>query len=176
MRFAATVILMAALTASFTSAQSLGDAAQKERERREKLKEKGESSTVVTSDELKTNKGNLANDPKAASAPPGAAPVRAARPTPEPDRQVREEEWRRRMTLAREQVAKWERYHEYWSSQYLAPNEYFVDENGRKQVGSAENLRRLIADTKANLDRAKAELVALEEQARRENVPPGWLR
>lgn len=173
-----TAVLAAAMTAGVASPQSMGDAAQKERERREKLKEKGGQAAVVTSDELKANKGSLANDPKGApGAPlPSAAPTRAARPTPEPDRQVREEEWRRRMTLAREQVAKWERYYEYWNAQHLAPNDYFIDENGRKIVGSAESLRKLIADAKANLDNARAALEALEEQARRENVPPGWLR
>lgn len=173
-----TAALAAALTAGAASAQSMGDAVQKERERREKLKEKGGQAAVVTGDELKANKGSLANDPKstpAVTTPLGAAPPRTTRPTPEPDRQASEEEWRRRITLAREEVAKWERYHDYWNAQYLAPNEYFIDENGRKIVGSAENLRKLIAEAKANLDKARAALEALEEQARRENVPPGWL-
>ncbi len=172
-------MVAAALAAGVASAQSMGDAAQRERERREKLKAKGGTAAVVTGDDLKSNKGSLANDPKAppaASAVPDAALERAPRATPEPDRRASEEEWRRRMALAREQVAKWRDYHAYWSAQHLAPNDYFVDADGRKLVGSAENLRKLVADAKANLDRAEAELLALEEQARRENVPPGWLR
>lgn len=172
-------LLAAVLAAGSASAQSMSDASQKERERREKLKGKGERAAVVTSDDLKANKGSLANDPQAAtaaSAPPGAVPARAPRATPEPDRQASEEEWRQRFSLAREQVEKWQKHYDYWNAQYLAPNEYFVDENGKKLVGSAENLRKLIAEAKANLDSAKAALAALEEQARRENVPPGWLR
>jgi hypothetical protein len=51
-----------------------------------------------------------------------------------------------------------------------------VDENGRKLVGNAENLRRLIANAQKNLEIVKQELADLEDEARRENVPPGWLR
>jgi hypothetical protein len=169
------LLAAALLLALPASGQSLAEAAQKEKERRAKAKEKG-AAAVVTEDALKANKGALANDPKAATAAlPTTSPPRP-RAAPEPDRRVLEEDWRRRMTLAREQVARWQEYHDAWSQQHLAPNEYFVDENGRKLVGNAENLRKLIAHAKANLDAAKQALEDLEQQARRENVPPGWLR
>jgi hypothetical protein len=80
------------------------------------------------------------------------------------------------MAAARERVARAQERYELWSAQHLAPNEYFVDENGEKIVASAESLRRLIAQAKAELDAATQELGRLEEQARRENVPHGWLR
>lgn len=170
--------ILALLLAGPALGQSLSEAAQKERERRAKAKEKG-AAAVVSDDELKANKGALANDPKAgpAVAPRPPAPGAATKPaTPEPDRRVLEEDWRRRMALAREAVARWQQYYDAWSVQHLAPNDYFVDEDGRKLVGSPENLRKLIAHAKANLDQAKQALEDLEQQARSENVPPGWLR
>jgi hypothetical protein len=165
----------AVLVAGLASAQSMGDAAQRERERREKLKQKGDRSAVVASDELKGNKGALANDPNAAAPAPGSAspPPRASR---EPERRAGEQEWRKRMTLARERAARAQEQYDYWSSQHLGPSEYFVDQDGKKVIGSVESLRKVIAEARAELDKASAELTALEEQARRENVTPGWLR
>lgn len=176
MRWPAALLAISLAAPAF--GQSLAEAAQKERERRAKAKAQG-ASPVVTGDELKGNKGALANDPKA-SPPPASGGSPMARPAPaataEPDRRVQEEDWRRRMALAREQVARWQEYYDAWSVQHLAPNDYFVDEKGRKVVGNAENLRKLIANAKANLDAARQALEDLEQQARRENVPPGWLR
>ncbi len=168
---------LAVLTSGPVLGQSMAEAAQKERERRAKAKEQGATAAVITGDELKANKGALANDPKAA--PAGTpSPRTPARPpqSPEPDRRVLEEEWRRKMAAAHELVERWQEFFDAWSVQHLAPNEYFVDENGRKLVGNAENLRKLIARAKLNLEIAKQNLLLLEEQARRENVPPGWLR
>jgi hypothetical protein len=166
------------LAGSFASAQSMGDAAQKERERREKLKQKGDRAALVTNDELKANKGSVANDPNAPAASPQAreAPPAATRPSPEPDRKAGEEEWRHKMALAHERITKAQEQYDYWKGQYLAPNDYFVDQDGKKIVGSVESLRKVIAEAKAELEKANAALAALEEQARRANVPPGWLR
>lgn len=168
--------LAASLATGVVSAQSMGDAAQKERERREKLKQKGDRAAVVTSDDLKDNKGSLANDPQAVPATPGEAPRSSARPALETSRRASEEEWRRKSAFARERVAKAQQQYDYWRNQYLGPSEYFVDDDGKKLVGGADGLRKLIAQAKADLEKTNAELAALEEQARRENVPPGWLR
>ena len=171
--------LAAWLATAVVSAQSMGDAAQKERERREKLKQKGDGAAVVTSDDLKATKGSLANDPNASPATPvarGETPRSSARPDLETSRRAGEEEWRRKAALARERVAKAQQQYDYWRNQFLGPSEYFVDEEGKKVVGGADSLRKLIAQAKADVEKANAELAALEEQARRENVPPGWLR
>jgi hypothetical protein len=176
---AAALLCLLALTAPAAS-QSLAEAAQRERERRQKMmKEKG-AAAVVTGDDLKANEGALANDPTAppavAATPPPRLTGRQAEAPAEIDRRALEEDWRRRMAAARERVARAQERYELWSAQHLAPNEYFVDENGEKIVASAESLRRLIAQAKAELDAATQELGRLEEQARRENVPHGWLR
>jgi hypothetical protein len=169
-------IVVAALLTGVASAQSLGDAALKERERREKLKQKGDRAAVVTNDELQANKGSVANDPNATPAAPREAQLAATKPGLEPDRKAGEEEWRRKMALAHERITKAQEQYDYWKGQYLAPNDYFVDQDGKKVVGSVESLRKVIAEAKAELEKANAALAALEEQARRENVPPGWLR
>ncbi len=168
-------ISLALLASVSAHGQSMAEAAHRERERRARAKQQG-SGPVVTGDELKSNKGSLANDPKAA---PAVATQQTPAPkpgSPEPVGRALEEEWRRRMAEAREQVEHWRGFYDVWSVQYLAPNDYFVDENGTKLVANAENLRKLIARAKMNLETAKQNLLQLEEQARRENVPPGWLR
>jgi hypothetical protein len=43
-------------------------------------------------------------------------------------------------------------------------------------IGSVGELQKLTADAKAELDAAQKALEDLEEEARRANVPPGWLR
>src|SRR5262245_33669710 len=118
----------AVLVAGLASAQSMGDAAQRERERREKLKQKGDRTAVVTSDELKANRGALANDPNAAAPAPGGSASPPPRTSREPERRAGEQEWRKRMTLARERAARAQEQYDYWSSQHLGPSEYFVDQ------------------------------------------------
>ena len=59
---------------------------------------------------------------------------------------------------------------------HLSPGEYFVDDQGKVVIRSLGHLRELIAKAKAELDAAEKGLAQLEETARRNNVPPGWLR
>ena len=190
MRLVGGVVLI--LVPALAMGQSLGDAAAKERERRRKLKEAGATSEVVDGDALKANKGSLANDPNAVPAPskgtakPSPSPSPVARPTsavplltgeePDPGPANREAAWRERATLARQRIEAWQKRYDIWSSQHLAPGDYFVDDDGRKLVGSAENLQQITARAKAQLEAARQALADLEESARRQSVPPGWLR
>lgn len=189
-----TIVLGIVLVPALVCGQSLGDAAAKERERRRKLKESGKSATVIDGDALRTSKGSLANEPRAAASPApapakaGAKPVPAPTPRPAsvvpelpkedapPQPDNGEAAWRQRAADARAQIELWQKRYEYWSELHLAPGDYFVDDDGQKLVGSAESLQQIIGRAKAQLDAAKQALVDLEEQARRQNVPPGWLR
>lgn len=185
MRRALAVALAVVCVAGSALAQDMAEAARRERERRKKAQEAGQASAVVTNDELKTTKGALANDPGAAAAP-AASEVRKARrvapksesaiPDSNQDRREAEQQWHERAAQLRGEIESWQERHDYWSSLYLAPGDYFVDDEGRKLVGSPENLQKLIAGAKARLDEARKALADLEDQARRENVPPGWLR
>jgi hypothetical protein len=182
------------LVPGLAAGQSLGDAAAKERERRRKLQETGPSSAVVDADALKAGKGTLANDPRAVPSssptPAKAGPKPSPSPSPRPASAVppliteapasepdnTEAAWRERASDARDLIELWQKRYDYWSSLNLPPGDYFVDEDGRKLVGSAENLQQIVARAKAQLDAAKQAFEDLETRARRQSVPPGWLR
>src|SRR5688572_11583226 len=108
----ALLTLTVAVLAGTVSAQSLGDAAAKERQRRERLQQKPTSAPrVITAEGLAANKGRLANDPAAEAA---AATSVAAAPSPttssvDSDRslqQGREHHWRQEAQRRREALAE----------------------------------------------------------------------
>jgi hypothetical protein len=168
--------------------QSLGDAAKKERERRAKLRESGTSAKTVTEEELASNKGKLANDPKArpATAEAGESARRTQQGTATPPRQVApqpnqfsnpEAYWRDRVAAARGRVEQAE-------ERKLALERMI--RFGQPAEDDATNPTRTIYSMyqmKAMADAAEAELKAaqatLEDElteARRAGALPGWLR
>jgi hypothetical protein len=58
----------------------------------------------------------------------------------------------------------------------LVPGYVYQDDRGRTVIGSVEELQKLTAAAKAELDAAEKAKEDLFEEARRANVPPGWLR
>jgi len=58
----------------------------------------------------------------------------------------------------------------------LVPGYEYQDGKGRTVIGSVEELQRMTAAAKAELDAAEKALADLRERARRAGVPPGWLR
>jgi hypothetical protein len=177
-------LVLAVVLAGFAEpslGQDMAAAARRERERRKKAQEGTQAATVVTNETLKTTKGTLANEPGAAPPPaakaPGGSPGNpSAVPESGRGRQEAEQQWHTRAAALSGEIERWQQRYDYWSSLYLAPGDYFVDDEGHKLVGSPENLAKLIARAKARLDEAKQALADLEDAARRENVPPGWLR
>ena len=171
--------LLVLLIPALAAAQSLGDAAQKEKERRKKIQHSGTASPVITDDELKSNHGTLANDPKAApAASPQASPKPgAAAPTPASvDPRRDEESWRSRVAEAQVRIDDAKKRYDMLNGLSLVGGEYYVDENGKPLITSLEQLRKLIAQAKAQMDAAQNALDGLLESARQQNVPPGWLR
>jgi hypothetical protein len=161
-----------------SAGQSLEDAAQKEKERRKKLQQSGGSSTVIGDEALKSNHGTLANDP---NAPPAVAspkdPATKGRPTPAPpDRRQEEAAWHNRAAQAEERLSEAKKRYDMLSGLSLVGGEYYVDEEGKPLVTSLEELRKLIAQAKEQVDEAQKALDALLESARQQGVPPGWLR
>ncbi len=133
----ATVLAM--VLPALVSAQSLGQVAEKEKERRKQHEKTGAKAPVISEEELKSNKGRLANDPsEPGAATPGTtstAPI-----TPPSGRDV-------------------------------------VDtRTGKTLVRDKEQLQRLVAEAKASMVAAQKALDDLEESARRQSIPPGWLR
>ena len=186
----ATVIAVLAVAACATampaSAQSLGAAAQKEAARRKAVKG---PVTVVTNEDLKVVP---APAPPPASGAPGAAqaaPAAAEAPaeagaeqeaTQAPDLTKDPEYWRKRITELREQRDRNAFLMESVQSRINAlTNDFYgrddpfqrakIGEERQKTLAELERMKR----DQAALDKQVADL---EEEARRANIPPGWLR
>jgi hypothetical protein len=190
------VALLLIATAGY--AQSLGDVARQETERRKKVQsEKGSSSSVVGEEALAKaadqREREAANGESAPSQPtPNASGQRSAPRPAEPqntpsaanndlerERQQREKDeatWRKRMANAEARVQKARAHHDRVKGLTLTPGDYLVDERGRVVVRSVEHLQQIVADAKGELEAAEKALEDLTESARREGVPPGWLR
>ena len=80
------------------------------------------------------------------------------------------------MAAARERVDKTRRAHETLAGMHLVPGYQYADSSGRTVIRSVEELQGLTARAKAEREAAEQALEDLLEQARRANVPPGWLR
>src|SRR5688572_2939097 len=87
-------VTLAAALAATASAQSLGDLAKKEAERRKAIKSSGK---VLTGDSIRSVPAPSTPAPSPAPAAPGAAAGSAAteKPKPEVDRKAQEIAWRR---------------------------------------------------------------------------------
>ncbi len=164
--------------------QSLADVAKKDKERRKQTEQDGAPTRVISDEDLAKGKGRLASDPRDAAGDDAAAP---ASPSPRASTTARGEDegdvvvmsevaWRTRAVAARNRLEKAQKLYETLSSQHLAQGEYFVDDNGRTLIGSPEALQKLVAQAKARVDAAQKAWDDLEESARRQRVPPGWLR
>lgn len=163
--------------------QSLADVARKEKERRQRNEESGVKPLVVTDEELKTGKGELANDPDAPGMyePAAERPVRGSRArTAEPAGSrgdADEGSWRGRKASAVARLEAARQKHDTFSQMWLAPaGEYYVDRKTGRRIESVGELQKLTAGAKAELDAAQKALDDLEEEARRAGIPPGWLR
>jgi hypothetical protein len=173
----ALVILVA--VAGTAGAQSLADVARKEEARRKDVKK---PSRVITNKDLKAS-DNVAPPAPPQGQAPAPAPADNADKTDDgqPKAEASDEQaWRQKMTDARTALERSEMHLEalqnridgLWA-QFTAHDNYVERE-------------RIEADRKkalAEYDRVKAEIedhkkaiTDLEEQARRANVPPGWLR
>ena len=180
------VLIVAAAVALGTmptsEAQALGDASKKEKQRRESS-HKVEAKTY-TQEELATlppvaNEGAAPASVDSTPAAPLALESRAPAPSADDEAATRardEATWRSRVLEARAQVAEDRKQHETLAGMNLVPGYQYVDDKGRPVIGSVEELQKLTAQAKANLEASQKALDDLLEQARRANVPPGWLR
>jgi hypothetical protein len=192
---AAALLLVVPLT---SAAQGLGDASKKEKARREQAKPA--KARTYTQEDLAALPP-VANEPasspddsaaSAAASTPGSRGVGGATPpaaTGEPifqedtsrdaetsARRSDESLWRGRVAQARARVDRARQAHQTLAGLNLVPGYEYQDEKGRTVIGSVEQLQRMTAAAKAELDAAEKALADLLEEARRANVPPGWLR
>ena len=178
--------------ANVAAAQSLGDVAKKEEQRRKTVK----SGKVYTNDELKRDP--TPSVPASASTGTTSTPSASSTPAPAPASSGNnagkddsankdgsadksdEKTWRKRITNARESLQRSQAFADALQSQLNALSTDFVNRDDPIQRQQIAKQRDGVV---AELDRVKKEVAAqtkaisdIQEEARRANVPAGWVR
>ena len=176
--------LVLALPAA-VSAQGLGDASKKEQARRKQSQEQGTKAKTYSEADLQglppiANEGDAAQAAPSDATPPGATPpVGTSASSGSGEERVRqqdEQRWRSRVAAANVRLDAAQKAYDTLSSMNLVPGYVYQDASGRTVIGSVEQLQGMTARAKAERDSAQKALDDLLEEARRQNVPPGWLR
>lgn len=180
------------LGSGIARAQSLGEVAKKEEERRKAVKASGK---VYTNDDLRRYPSALppapveggatgAVDPAAPADPVAAAKaegIPAPEKVPEKAGEKRDEAWwKNRIMSAREQLRRNEGFVEAMQTRVNSlTNDFYArdDPAQRAQIWSQrtaalEEIDRLTQEIAGQ----KKAIADIQEEARREGVPPGWLR
>jgi len=169
------------------AAQSLGDLAKKEQERRKSLPQ---AKKVYTDDDLKkiAAASGISTDQSAKPADatkPGdaAAPAKdgdPAKPGDKTEAAPNESQWRSKMTTARDSLRRNEMFAEALQSRINGLTADFTardDPYQRAQI--ADQRQKALAEleqVKKDIEGSKKAISDIEEEARRANVPPGWIR
>ena len=181
--------------ANVAAAQSLGDVAKKEEQRRKTVKSSGK---VYTNDELKRDptpsvpasaSTGTTSTPSASSTPaPAPAPAPSDNNADKDDSADKdgsadksdEKTWRKRIADARESLQRSQAFADALQSQLNALSTDFVNRDDPIQRQQIANKRDGVV---AELDRVKKEVAAqtkaisdIQEEARRADVPAGWVR
>jgi hypothetical protein len=169
---AAAVFAQAALP---LRAQSLGELARKEQERRKEIKVAGK---VYSNNDLPPSAGP---SPAAALPPATTTPdAKADAPKAELKDEKDESWWRARMSQARETQRRSEAFAEALQSRINALSADAVNRDDPYQrVKVSEDRQKAVVElgrVTSEIDQAKKEIVAIEEEARQGGVPPGWIR
>lgn len=155
------------------SPQSLGEAARKEKERREARK--GVEARVITDEELKQANGKsvalpppgakAASTSEASPSLPAGWVVADAKDVPSADAQLRRRasSLRARMTSCQLTVAS-------------AEKALRTAEETAWKAGSSHSASSLVEDARARLAGAKRKCDEIEDEARLQGIPPGYLR
>ena len=179
--------------ANVAAAQSLGDVAKKEEQRRKTVKSSGK---VYTNDELKRDP--TPSVPASASTGTTSTPSASSTPAPAPASSGNnagkddsankdasadksdEKTWRKRITNARESLQRSQAFADALQSQLNALSTDFVNRDDPVQRQQIAKQRDGVV---AELDRVKKEVASqtkaisdIQEEARRANVPAGWVR
>jgi hypothetical protein len=166
--------------------QSLADVAKAEEARRKTVKSPAK---VYTNDDLKTGDQTTEPAPTQAAAPaqPGATPApkpdpaAAAKEKPAPeDPKKTEKYWRDRINAAEQSVARNKVLLDALQSRVNALSTDFVNTDDPAQRAVVEKNRRAalaeMENVKSDIDKQTKEIANIQEEARKANVPPGWLR
>lgn len=171
------VVAVGVAVAAPAAGQGLGDASKKEKQRRETSSDPVRSYSDDDLEELGPV-GDEADgqEPAAAVATPRSGSTGRPERRRTPDRRDDEDRWRALVARARGRVEEERARYEHAASLTLVPGYALVDEDNRIVASSVEELQANTARAKARLEAAEKALADLLETARREGVPPGWLR
>lgn len=171
-------------SASALSAQSLGDVAKKEQQRRKTARSTG--GKVYTNKDL--GPAGTAPAPAAAPAPapatqtagPGGTEPSASAENKGQDPRKTEEYWRKRIEAARAEIQRNELFLDALQTRINALSMDFVNRDDPAQRAVIANDRdKALAEmtrVKDSLAALKKQVDDIEEEARQAGVPPGWLR
>jgi hypothetical protein len=162
-------------------AQSLGEVARQEEARRRAIKQPAKTYTNdnLRGGDLPPSAATPAAAPPAAAAADAAASDAAAAPAA-PQEARNEKYWRGRIDAARTALSRAQTLHEAVQTRVNSLSADFVnrDDPAQRNVIAAERQKAL-----AELDRLKQEIAAqqkaivdTQDEARRANVPAGWVR
>jgi hypothetical protein len=190
----AALIIVAATGAA--SAQSLADLAKREDARRKAIKAPAK---VITNEDLPSVPAATpppaaaapASDPADATPPGGAAPAAGApasasaqaseAPTPATVEVVKDEAyWRRRISVARDNLARSQIFQDALQSRINALSTDFVnrDDPAQRAVVAADRQKALaeMERVKGDIVQAEKDITETQETARKEGIPAGWVR
>jgi hypothetical protein len=179
------------------SAQSLGDLAKKEQERRkatppaaktytnEDLKKLPPASGSTTDGTAKPGESKDAAKPDAKNAVPAEGAAKPADPTKvdatKPAEPAKDEAyWRGRITAAREEVRRNEMFREALQTRINALSTDFANRDDPYQRAQiADDRQKALAEltrVSTEITNGNKQIAAIEDEARRAGVPPGWIR
>ena len=182
-RLLGALVLLLAI-AGTAGAQSLADVARREEVRRKDIKK---PSRVLTNKDLKPSENPAPPPPPADGQTPAPAPGEAPpdktedQPKPEVGSPGNDEQaWRQKMADARSALERSEMFLDALQSKI---NGLWAEFTARDNYVERERIETERKKALAEFDRVKTEvddrkkaITDLEEEARRANVPPGWLR
>lgn len=195
MRVCAILLILTSAGLASASAQSLADVARKETERRQGVKDVG--GKTWTNQDLKTvaaapvetaaPDANATAVPGAeADAPPSAADAKAS---PKPEGSAKSDEkaevkdqayWAKRMSDLKEQLERDETFREALQNRIDSLTSDFVNRDDPAQrTQIADSRQKALSEldrVKKAIEQGKRAIPELEEEARRDGVPAGWLR
>jgi hypothetical protein len=186
-----TFILFAVAAPGFAQTPTLGDLARQEQERRSKA---SPPEKVYKNEDLKDG-GLPSGPPPADAAAAGAGTSTDAKPSTEAqtppvkgassdnaaDKGTKgEADWHLRITAAREELQRNETFLEALQSRINAlTTDFAARDNPVERARIAEERQKALEDlarVKADVDKNKKHITEIEEEARKDGVPPGWLR
>jgi hypothetical protein len=184
-RVVVAVLLATLMAGDWLYAQStvpLAELAKKEAERRKVQPSAGK---VYTTKDLPASAQKPATP--AATEAQATDPVAAATAEPlpaeppKPAGEVKDEAWwKGRITSAREELRRNEIFAEALQSRINAlTREYALPLGGARRIAVGEQRAEALTElgrVKQEIDRGKAQIADIEEEARKAGVPPGWLR